>query len=674
MADLTEIFGGWSPSSTPQIDPPDVQLANAMRSAGLEPPPDIRLDGRLHRFSSGTKGGSGHGDKSGWYVCFGDGIPAGRFGDWRSSVEMAFRADIGRQLSPFEEMSHTRRLSEARTLRDAETEKKHEVAANVVDTIWAGCTQATTDHPYLKRKGIDAHGARVTGDGRLVLPLYDENSSLCSLQYISADGEKLYHVGGSTSGKFWMTGSFDEPGTLYIAEGFATAATITEQSGRPCVAAYSASNLVKVAGIMRDMYGISQDIVIVADNDASGVGQAHADQASALYKTRTVTPPERGDANDYVAAGHNLSILLMPPKLDWLVQADDFCSKPEPITWLVKKWIQSEALIMVHGPSAGGKTFVVLDWILRMASDTPDWCGKQHKIRPGCNVIYLAGEGHKGIKSRVAGWKHFHHIRKRLRMHISRDGCDLNTKNGLQRVIENINGLDSKPSIIVVDTLHRFLLGDENSAQDTKGMLDSCSILMAKYNCTVLLVHHTGVSEEAQHRARGSSAWRGALDIEISIVPGKQRGGPIEIVQRKSKDSELTDSIWVELERFAVPGWDNEDGEPSMAAVVIQIDEPPEVKKDSKLSVNMKVFENAWWSSGAEIRGKKPYLSRSGLVAKLQADGVSETLISRKLRPGSEDQLIGSLRMGETIVDHENGWVVEDKVWSNMLMINKNSL
>lgn len=97
-------------------------------------------------------------------------------------------------------MSHTRRLSEARALRDAETEKQHEVAANVVETIWAGCTQATIDHPYLKRKGIDAHGARVTGDGRLVLPLYDDNSILCSLQYIDADGDKKYHIGGRPAG------------------------------------------------------------------------------------------------------------------------------------------------------------------------------------------------------------------------------------------------------------------------------------------------------------------------------------------------------------------------------------------------------------------------------------------------------------------------------------------
>jgi putative DNA primase/helicase len=90
------------------------------------------------------------------------------------------------------------------------------------------------------------------------------------------------------------------------------------------------------------------------------------------------------------------------------------------------------------------------------------------------------------------------------------------------------------PEIIVVDTLHRFLDGDENSAADAKSMLDACAALINEFGASVILVHHTGVNAEAQHRARGSSAWRGALDVEISVVPGET----IEIIQRKSKDAE----------------------------------------------------------------------------------------------------------------------------------------
>jgi phage/plasmid primase-like uncharacterized protein len=38
----------------------------------------------------------------------------------------------------------------------------------------------------LARKGINPHGARITGDGRLIVPLYDQDGTLSSLQYIAA--------------------------------------------------------------------------------------------------------------------------------------------------------------------------------------------------------------------------------------------------------------------------------------------------------------------------------------------------------------------------------------------------------------------------------------------------------------------------------------------------------
>ena len=421
MADLSKVLGGpWSPPPEKRIAPPEEQLIDAIRAAGLEPPDHVVMDGKIHRFKSGTKGsGNKGGDKPGWYLVFGDGVPAGRFGCWRAGVEVTWRAEVGRKLTATEEMAHARRMAEAKALRDAELERKHEVAASTVETIWASAQAASPEHPYLQRKGIGVHGARVTGDGRLVVPLYGQDGHLSSLQYIAHDGSKLYHPGGQTGGKFWMVGTMDEPGTLFVAEGFATAATIHETTGRPCVVSYSASSLVPVTGTLREMYGATQDIVIVADNDKSGVGQKLADQASAKFGARVVIPPIEGmDANDYAQAGHDLASLLLPPADDWLIPADDFSAQPSPISWLVKRWVQDQALIMVHGPSGGGKTFVVLDWCLRMASGMSDWCG--NKVKQG-NVVYLAGEGHHGLRGRIAAWKH-HHQAGHLSMWLSKDG------------------------------------------------------------------------------------------------------------------------------------------------------------------------------------------------------------------------------------------------------------
>jgi len=670
MADLSKVLGGpWAPPPEKRVAPPEAQLIDAMRAAGLEPPDEILMDGKIHRFRSGTKGAPGHGDKPGWYLVFGDGIPAGRFGCWRAGMEVTWRADVGRKLTQTEEMSNAKRLAEAKALRDAAIERQHQVASDTVEKIWTGAQAALPDHPYLSKKAIGVHGARATGDGRLVLPLYDQNGTLSTLQYIDHEGGKLYHPGGQTGGKFWMVGSLDEPGTLFVAEGFATAATIHETTDRPVVVAYSASNLVPVTGTLREMYGAAQDIVIVADHDQSGVGQRYAEQASAKYGARMVMPPILGDANDYAQAGHDLAGLLMPVKDDWLIPADDFCAQPSPISWLVKRWIQSQALVMVHGPSGGGKTFVVLDWCLRMASGTEDWAG--HKVRQG-NVVYLAGEGHHGLRGRVAAWKH-HHKAGKLAMWLSKDGCDLNTPTGYLKVVEQVRMLKDRPSVIVVDTLHRFLAGDENSAQDAKTMLDACNALMMDFNCSVILVHHTGVAEEAQHRARGSSAWRGALDIEISIVPGKDNV-PMQIVQRKSKDAELAETIHVELQQVAIPGWRDEDNQQVTSAVIVQAKAPTVTKKDSKIDSHRKTFENAWWSSGAEERNGLPYLSRSAMMDYLvQKLAITETSAKQYIKASVPGKPIADLLTAQIIEAFEHGWAVVDEVQSSSMLIRKSA-
>lgn len=664
MTDLTNILGGpWSPPAKIEPDPPEIQLKRAMEAAGLTPPAQVVLDGKLHRFQSGTKGTAGKGDKSGWYAAFSDGVPAGRFGCWRMGMEVPWRADIGRSLTPAEEMANARRMAEAKRLRDAEDARGREVAASTVAQIWADCTGADAGHPYLMRKGIQPNGARVTGDGRLVVPLYNRDGALTSLQYIDPEGGKLYHSGGQTGGCFWMIGTMDEPGVVYVAEGFATAATIHEATNRPCAVAYSASNLPAVAE------ALGGDVTIVADNDASGVGQKYADQAAAKHGARVVIPPALGDANDYAQAGGDLTALLTPAVDDWLIPADDFATKPAPIRWLVKHWLQEQALIMVHGPSGGGKTFVVLDWCLTIAASLADWNG--HRVKSGA-VVYLAGEGHHGLRSRVAVWKQERH-KGALAMWLSRAGCDLNTAEGYRRVVDAVRALPECPSLIVVDTLHRFLAGDENSAQDAKTMIDACGALMAEFGCSVLLVHHTGVSDEAQHRARGSSAWKGALDIEVSIIPGRN-GQPMQIVQRKSKDAEEAAPIYAELRSVAINGWFDEDGEAVTSALVVPVDAPAERVKDSPLDKHKRIFENAWWASGAEDRDCTPYLSRSAFIAYLLDAGLvkSEASAKQYAKPSVPEKPIGALTMAGIIHPFEHGWAVTCDVFASALMMARN--
>ena len=650
MSDITHIFGG--PWRLPTPVALDDQIRQAMADAGIKPPGSIEIDGKLHRYQTGSKGQAGH-DKPGWYVFYSDGVPAGMFGDWRTGQSATWRADIGRELTSEEASSVMRRQAEARSARDA----KAASAADSVELIWSQAGPASPDHPYLIRKGVGAHGLRITGDGRLMAPLYSADGSLSSLQYIDAEGGKLYHPGGATGGKYWSVGLLEgDTNTIYVAEGFATAATIHEVTGRPCVVAYSASNLVPVTGALQASYPAAR-LVIVADNDASGVGQRYGEQAAARHGAKLILIPVPGDANDYRAAGHDLAALLNPSVEQWLIPADDFSAQPAPIRWLVKGWLQDRALIMVHGPSGGGKTFIVLDWVLTMAAGRAQWNGL--KVRPG-PVVYLAGEGHQGLRGRVAAWKQ-HNSAPRLDMWLSKGGCDLNTRDGLRRVSDAIRELPITPSVIVVDTLHRFLNGDENKAQDAKTMLDACAELMAAFDAAVILVHHTGVSDEAQHRARGSSAWRGALDIEISVVP--QEAGGMHVVQRKSKDAELSEDLMAELVSVPIDGWLDEDGEQVSSAIVALTDRAPVRKDNAKAHQFQQTFRRAWEHGGCAWRDSSPYVSRHDLRSVFLMDGISEKAVRNYLNPNADNKPVGVLTQAGYIVATQDGWHLVQPEW-----------
>lgn len=639
---------------------PEQQLIDAIAYEGLTPPPSVTLDGKIHRFRSDASRA-----KNGWYIAFGDGRPAGHFGCWRRQVDVSWRSEGGPSMTPAEEIAHAKRMAEMRAIRDAEVARQREVVAEVANQIWEEVKPAPADHPYLVKKGIKPHGARVTTDGKLVVPLYGEDGSIASLQYIDGDSGKRYHPGGEVKGKFWIIGAPSD-GVIYLAEGFATAATIHEVTGRPCAVSYSAGNLVDVAGVLVGIYG--DRITVVADNDKGHVGLRAAEQASAKHGVRYVIPPIPGDANDYVQAGRDLAALLAPSVGDWLVDAVDFAAQPAPISWLIKGWAQAEALMMVHGPSGSGKTFVVLDWCCRMAASVPDWMGA--KVKPGA-VVYLAGEGHHGLRGRLAAWQTANTTIPRGSMVLSSSGCDLDTQAGLIKARDAIAALSVRPALIVVDTLHRFLSGDENSAQDAKEMLDSCAALMTTFGCAVLLVHHTGVNEEAQGRARGSSAWRGALDIEVSVTA---KDGTITIAQRKSKDSEMLPPIHACLQSVTIPGWIDEDGAPVTSAVLAAADAPPVREKEPAGAKNRKTFERAWWASDAEVVDGVPYLTRAALRQHLEADGWKPSTIEQHLKPSARPgSLIRDLIDCSYIAAKDHGWVVIDPIRASGLILAKGS-
>jgi hypothetical protein len=273
--------------------------------------------------------------------------------------------------------------------------------------------------------------------------------------------------------------------------------------------------------------------------------------------------------------GKDLKALLIDSqRKHWIFPFSEFRKQPQPIKWLIKGWIQAEGLHMVFGPSGVGKSFSVIDMAASIAcSEIDDWNGFKVKHGP---VVYLAGEGFLGLKQRIVGWG-AHKGVDDIPIFLSEEARDLNTSEGLRDTINEIRSYETAPCLIVVDTLNRFMFGDENKAQDTKTMLDACAALQREFKCAIILVHHTGVSQDAQDRARGSSAWRGAMDVEIQV---KGDGDSyVTLNQTKNKDAERQKPLNFELVTTIVPGWIDEDGA-QVTTRIIEISEAINVEEE----------------------------------------------------------------------------------------------
>jgi RecA-family ATPase len=66
-----------------------------------------------------------------------------------------------------------------------------------------------------------------------------------------------------------------------------------------------------------------------------------------------------------------------------------------------------------------------------------------------------------------------------------------------------------------LDTFQRCFSGDENSAQEVNKFIKAADQLIQTFNCTVLMVHHTGRGNT--NRARGSSVLDASIDGEFIV-------------------------------------------------------------------------------------------------------------------------------------------------------------
>lgn len=340
---------------------PEEQFKDALQAAGLQIEGLPVMDGKIHRVPvHGDRAGQTSGAYAGHLT---GALPGGfiqnhRTGErvnWRydGKVDAASAAD--RERLAREAQEHTER-------RAAAVAAQHDAMSKVATALWKEAPPATANHPYCVEKGITnpvgarvvpadvsdeakAAGVRIAQNfrqakamreaepdarvfvkGDLLVPAMDADGKVWSVQSINPHMKALMK-GGRKAGCLAVAGAEtlkdfhsaldkDPAMPVVIAEGYATADTVSRLLGRPVVVSFDSGNLNAVAEHLRNRYP-DRPLFLAADNDhraereirqdgkpGVNVGLQKAREAASNHKGAVLVPPfrerDRGsDWNDY---------------------------------------------------------------------------------------------------------------------------------------------------------------------------------------------------------------------------------------------------------------------------------------------------------------------------------------------------------------------------------------
>jgi putative DNA primase/helicase len=248
-------------------------------------------DGKIHRFRAP---GDRHGELSGWYVLHLHVIAYGCFGSWKIGVTHHWTSR--KPANPGEAAQARQHVAQAKRQHYAEELQRQKTAAKYARELLSDAGPADPYHPYLFSKGCLPHGLRQRGN-ELLVPLC-HNGQMVNLQRIYPDSSKWFLPGGLVKGCYSPLGIINSDQPLYVCEGWATGATLHEETGAAVACAMSAGNLLAVGWHLRECYPDAV-LIIAGDDDRqkeSNPGRTHAFKAAAALGCELMLPPWPDDA------------------------------------------------------------------------------------------------------------------------------------------------------------------------------------------------------------------------------------------------------------------------------------------------------------------------------------------------------------------------------------------
>jgi hypothetical protein len=247
-----------------------------------------------------------------------------------------------------------------------------------------------------------------------------------------------------------------------------------------------------------------------------------------------------------------------------------------------------------------------------MVASGQAWLG--HEVHQQGGVLYVAGEGHGGIGTRIAGLRKDYGFND-IPVGVIRSQVNLRSSEAdfTDLLLAIAESEIEKPRLIIIDTLARaFAGGNENASEDMGAFIAQCGRLQAATQAALLVVHHSG--KDASLGLRGHSSFLGAVDTQIEITRHQEQlSGQLKLT--KQKDGKDGIEVYFALETVALEspqGLGFEDNESSTLVVKTFTGELPDID----------TFEPPQGKGKKTGRGKHQVVAREALrhVVKMQGE------------------------------------------------------
>ena len=428
-------------------------------------------------------------------------------------------------------------LSEARVLElrarqarfEAEQAERRKLASEQMLLRWGNADASYSSHPYLTAKGIRPNGTRLDRE-HILVPLYNVEGKLTSLQSIDPAGHKLFEAELPVAGSMFVIGPPMTAATapILVCEGFATGASLHEATGRTVVVTFNAGNLVKVAERLVSAFpGVRWQVA--GDDDRhkpTNVGRDAATTAARLLRCAAVFPSLPADStgtdfNDMAAhfGAQAVRDLIvdgrMPndaapattadagPLLITAVDAFDFDPTKIPVRpWLVPGLLIRSATHVLVAPGGSGKSLFNLQKAIMLATGM-QWGEWKPRSRYRSLVINAEDDIDEQRRRLAAALKVMNPPRNLLdgMVHLADDPHSLVVVRVDPRSRQMITTpmadaitayvREHKIDVLIVDPFAETFEGDENSNSEIKWAMKVWRDIARETGCSVVLVHHT---------------------------------------------------------------------------------------------------------------------------------------------------------------------------------------